>query len=305
MTIKGQSVILYGAGFRGQLTLIELAKENVHVEAFCDRNAKKIIRHCGCDVYTLEEGVEKYKDLPFVVTIDNDKARNEIVKELRKLGIETYDSFAAFYQGDLDREVELTKCGQAASYQIGTHQIKKDMLVYSFGIGFDYSFETELVERYGATVYAFDPSPEVVEKMKEAIPERLLYYPYGISDKDEIKTFYKPRYADNYSEIFSYWTSETEKIQFEVYRLDSLMRKFGHNHLDLLKMDVEGTEFAVLQDIVTRLDIDQICIETHARIFPNSVELMRNTKKLFNENGYALIYNGTQEQTYIKAELMG
>ena len=201
--------------------------------------------------------------------------------------------------------VELTKCGQAAPYQIYTHQIKKNMVVYSFGIGFDYSFEAELVEKYGATVYAFDPSPEVIGKMTKDTHERLLYYPYGISDKDEIKTFYKPRYADNYSEIFSYWTSETEKIEFEVYRLDSLMKKFGHYHLDLLKMDVEGTEFAVLQDIVARLDIDQICIETHARIFPNSVELMRNTKKLFNENGYALIYNGTQEQTYIKAELIG
>lgn len=298
------NVVLYGAGFRGQQTFIELAKENIHVEAFCDRNAKRIIRHCGCDVYTLEEGVAKYKDFPFIVTIDNDKARNEVVKSLNELNIETYDSFTAFYQGKIDKEVKLTKCGEAAPYQIYSPQIKMDAIVYSFGIGFDYSFEIELVEKYGAIVYAFDPSPEVVEKMKDDTHERLTYYPYGIADKDEIKTFFKPRYTDNYSEIFSYWTSETEKIEFEVYRLDSLMKKLGHTHLDLLKMDVEGTEFAVLQDIVTQLDIDQICIETHARIFPNSAELMHNIKKMFNDNGYILVSNGLHEQTYIKSELM-
>lgn len=297
-------VVLYGAGYRGQQTLIELAKENVHVEAFCDRNAKRIIRHCGCDVYTLEEGVEKYRDFPFIVTIDNDKARKEVTKTLRELSIETYDGFDAFYQGNIDKKVSLTKCGQAASYMIYSPQIKKDSIIYSFGIGFDYSFEIELVEKYGVNVYAFDPSPEVVEKMSGDMHEKLRYYPYGIADKDEKKTFFKPRYNDNYSEIFSYWTSETEKIEFEVYRLNSLMKKFGHTHLDLLKMDVEGTEFSVLQDIVTQLDIDQVCLETHARIFPNSAELMQNTRKLFHENGYVLISNGKHEQTYIKAELV-
>lgn len=297
-------VILYGAGFQGQQVFINLAKENIHVEAFCDRNAKKIVKHCGCDVYTLEEGVNQFKDFPFIVTIDNEIARNAVIRELEKNGVEAFDSFASFYQGALDKQVEMTKCGKLASYQVYEPLLKKDAVVYTFGIGFDYSFEKELVDKYEANVYAFDPSPEVVEKMKDEKREKLKYFPYGISDRDEKKTFFKPRYSDNYTEVFSYWAHETDTIQFEVYRLESLMKKFGHTHLDLLKMDVEGTEFSVLEDILTRLDIDQICIETHARIYPNSAEIMYNTKKLFNQNGYVLVSNGIQEQTYVKEKLV-
>lgn len=297
-------VILYGAGYRGQQTFIELAKENVHVVAFVDRNAKRIMKYCGCDVYTLEECVDKFCDFPFIVTIDNENANKEIIEFLKKLGIEAYDGFESFYQGSIDKKVELTKCGDAAPYMIYSPLLKKNCIVYSFGIGFDYSFEIELTEKYGATVYAFDPSPEVVEKMGRDVHERIKYYPYGIADKNEMKSFYKPRYTDNYSEIFSYWTSETEKIEFEVYRLDTLMKKYGHTQLDLLKMDVEGTEFSILEDIVTQLNINQICIETHARIFENSAELMHKIRKLFHDNRFLLISNGKHEQTYIKADLI-
>lgn len=136
-------------------------------------------------------------------------------------------------------------------------------------------------ETWSNSVCAFDPSPEVVEKMGRDVHERIKYYPYGIADKNEMKSFYKPRYTDNYSEIFSYWTSETEKIEFEVYRLDTLMKKYGHTQLDLLKMDVEGTEFSILEDIVTQLNINQICIETHARIFENSCRISIRLENYF------------------------
>ena len=36
------SVIIYGAGFRGGRNFLALAEENIHVEAFCDRDAAKI-----------------------------------------------------------------------------------------------------------------------------------------------------------------------------------------------------------------------------------------------------------------------
>ncbi len=304
MDLENQSVVLYGAGWRGQQEFMNLAKENIHVEAFCDRNANKIRRHCGCDVYTFEEGIEKYHKLPFIVTIDNEKAKEEVIKSLLQVGIVVYDSFEQFYQGKKDKSVPLTKCGKAASYQVFEPLLKKGAVAYCFGIGFDYSFERELVEKYEMNVYAFDPSPQVIDKMEQETLEGLYYYPYGISEKDELKVFFKPRYSDNYSEYFSYWTNENDKIEMKVYRLESLMKMFGHKHIDLLKIDVEGTEFGVLPDILNHLDIDQVCVETHARIFSNSVEMMRNTRELFQKNGYYLVSNGIQEQTYVKAALL-
>lgn len=303
--MNNQSVVLYGAGWLGQNEFINLARENIHVEAFCDRNAKKIIRYCGCDVYTFEEGIVKYRNLPFIVTIDNKKVKEGVMRSLEKEGITVYDSVSSYYLGgEKEADIDMMKCGNAASYYVAKKMLKKDSVAYCFGIGYDYSFERELVEKHGMKVYAFDPSPEVIEKMKKETLEGLYYYPYGIADKDEVKTFYMPRYSDNYSEYFSYWTSENDKIEMEVYTLESLMKKFGHKHIDLLKMDVEGTEFNVLPDILNVLDIDMICLETHARIFPNSVEMMWNIRELFRKNKYVLISDGIYEHTYIKSYLI-
>lgn len=302
--MKNQSVILYGAGYYGGEYLMDLARENVHVEAYCDRSAEKISRHFGCDVYTFEKAKQKYSHLPFIVTIKNKKINDEVCKMLRENKLDVYPNFAAYYQGMNDKEVVTIQCGEAAPYQVYRELLRENGIAYTFGIGYDYSFEQELCTKYGMNVYAFDPSPGVVDKMKYDRTPKLHYYPYGIGDSDGIKKWHVPRSNQDYSEYFTFWTSDNNEIEMEVYCLESLMRRFGHEHLNLLKMDVEGTEFKVLPDILGQLNIDQICIETHARIFPDSVHVMRETKKLFNKNGYLLVSNEKQEQTYIKAELL-
>lgn len=302
--MKSQTVILYGAGYYGGEYLIDLARENIHVEAYCDQSAKKITRHFGCDVYTLEEAKQKYSDLPFVVTIKNERVNQEVCEILRKNGLEFYPNFAAYYQGLNDKDVKTVKCGEAAPYQVCQELLEEKGIVFSFGIGYDHSFEQELCTRYGMEVYAFDPSPEAVDRMKSDTTPNLHYFPYGIADEDGIKKWHRPRSNTDYSEYFTFWTSDSKEIEVQVYCLESLMKKLGHEHINLLKMDVEGTEFKVLPSIIGHLDIDQICIETHARIFPNSVSIMREVKELFNTNGYLLISNQREEQTYIKAKLV-
>lgn len=300
-------VIIYGAGFRGGRNFLALAEENVHVEAFCDRDADHIPLYFGCDVLNCEEAIKRYPHLPFIVSIDNENARNQVVGHLREKKIEAYESFEAFFQGLNDAEVETKCCGTRASFQIVPALLEpsKQLTAYSFGIGFDFSFEKELAEKYGIEVYAFDPSPEVVQDMdRQVLPENLKYYAYGLSDQDMLKTFYLPSSGQDYSEYFAPWTS-SKKIQMQVYRLSTLMKKFGHTHLDLLKMDIEGSEFLALPDILnTGIAFDQLCIETHTRIFPNSVERMRQVKELLNRHGYRMVSNGRQEQTYVYADLI-
>ncbi|EOS80781.1 FkbM family methyltransferase [Dorea sp. 5-2] len=295
-------VIIYGAGFRGGRNFIALAEENVHVEAFCDRDAEHIPLYYGCNVLTRDEAVEKYPSLPFLLSVDDEEARRQIAEDLRTLGIEVYESFEEFFQGQNDYEIEHVYCGKAVGFQVVPSLLegREHLTAYSFGIGFDYSFELELAEKYGMEVYAFDPSPEVVKEMEsKKLPENLRYYPYGLSDEDALKTFYLPSSGLDYSEHFAPWTS-SEKIQMQVHRLSTLMERFGHSRLDLLKMDVEGSEFMALPDILeSGLEFDQLCIETHTRIFPDSVEKMRGVKKLLNDHGYLLVSNGRQEQTYI------
>lgn len=161
-------VIIYGAGFRGGRNFIALAEENVHVEAFCDRDAEHIPLYYGCNVLTRDEAIEKYPSLPFLLSVDDEEARRQIAEDLRTLGIEVYESFEEFFQGQNDYEIEHVYCGKAVGFQVVPSLLegREHLTAYSFGIGFDYSFELELAEKYGMEVYAFDPSPEVVKEME-------------------------------------------------------------------------------------------------------------------------------------------
>ena len=300
---KNKPVILYGAGFRGGRNFLALAEENVHVEAFCDKDAESIPQYFGCDVLTKEEAIEKYRDFPFVLSIDNVQAREKVFNDLAEQNLEVYDSFESYFQGKKDIEMKTVKCGDRASFQIIPELLDsgKQLIAYSFGIGYDFSFEKELAEKYRMMVYAFDPSPEVVESMKkEKLPSNLFYYEYGLADVDEKREFYRPSSGQDYSEYFTPWTS-ADKISMQVYRLETLMKMLGHSYLDLLKMDIEGSEFSVLPDILTSgIEFKQLCIETHTRILPNSVDKMREIKEMLNKHGYLLVSNGRQEQTYVK-----
>lgn len=302
-----KSVVIYGAGFLGGRYFLALAEENVHVEAFCDKDADRIPLYFGCEVLTCEEAVEKYSTLPFIISTYNAEERKLMTDYLREKGIEVYGTFREFFPGLNDVGIETVYCGGDAGFQIvpSLLQGKESLTAYSFGIGFDFSFEMELVQKYGMEVHAFDPSPGVVEEMqRQNLPDGLRYYPYGLSDQDALKTFYCPSPGTDYSEYFVSWTGN-EKTQMQVYRLSTLMEKLGHGHLDLLKMDVEGSEFLAIPDILDAgIIFDQLCIETHTRIFPDSVHKMRSLKRLLNSYGYLLVSNGRQEQTYIRKDLL-
>lgn len=299
---KNQAVILYGAGFRGARNFEALTAENIRVEAFCDRDAEYIQLYRGCEVYNVQEAVKLYGKMPFIISIDDKMANDAVAEILKEYDVEFYRDVASFYQGNNDMEVQTSACGKVASFNIVESLLKADQeqVCFSFGVGFDYTFEEELIEKYGLTVYAFDPTPEVMQNMcKQVLPDKLHYYPYGLSNEDGIKQFHKPKTGLDYSEYLAPWTA-VDTISAEMHRLKTLMDQFGYNHLDILKMDIEGSEFLALPEILeSGVKFDQLCIEIHSRIFPDSVHKTRELKNLLNKHGYLMVENGIHEQTYV------
>lgn len=46
----------------------------------------------------------------------------------------------------------------------------------------------------------------------------------------------------------------------------SIMRELGHTQIDLLKIDIEGSEFSVIEDVLNNnVPVRQICVEIHDR----------------------------------------
>jgi len=144
--------------------------------------------------------------------------------------------------------------------------ITSESIVYSFGIGNDISFDIELIERFGVTVYAFDPTPKSIGWLKsQKLPEKFKAFDFGIADHDGFALFYPPQNPSHvsYSAVKKALFPQ-EPIKAQVYRLQTIMDKLGHDHIDLLKMDIEGFEYGVIRDIiVSPIRINQLLIEFH------------------------------------------
>jgi FkbM family methyltransferase len=122
---------------------------------------------------------------------------------------------------------------------------------YSGGLGNDVSFELALIARYGCTVHGFDPTPRSVQyaaRISKAEP-RFHVHPFGLWSADSEQRFYAPRDGDHVSHSIQNLQRTATYFTARCRRVSSVMAELGHERLDLLKLDIEGAEYAVLDSL--------------------------------------------------------
>jgi FkbM family methyltransferase len=134
-------------------------------------------------------------------------------------------------------------------------------------VGRDISFERALIDRYGLTVHAFDPTPLSLDWLKtQELPQRFFLHPFGVAAYDGTARFQPPIKAKFESFSVVRTSGVGAVIEAPVHRLQTLTGMLGHTKLDVLKMDIEGAEYQVLRDVLeSRIDIGQILVEFHHR----------------------------------------
>ena len=193
-------------------------------------------------------------------------------------------------------------------YDSRIKQMKRKAIVYSFGIGEDLSFSESLTNSLGPEIYAYDPTPKAVEfvkKHKLYNNPHFHFFSYGLSNKDEKVKFYLP--FDDFPDISGsaeyYGGLKETGIDVQMLSLNTIFKKNGHSHIDILKMDIEGTEFKVIENLKDcNTVIDQICVEVHHRFFRHGgLKLLRLLYTLARR-GFILISisDDIQELTFIR-----
>lgn len=77
------------------------------------------------------------------------------------------------------------------------------------------------------------------------------------------------------------------------------MKKYGHTHVDLLKIDIEGAEYGVLEAIMeSGVQIRQIAVEFHNGVLPGIPRKLtiRTLIKLYRY-GYRIVHKGGSNHT--------
>lgn len=175
-------------------------------------------------------------------------------------------------------------------WTIALERINKKTIVYSFGIGTDISFDLDLIKKYSLIVNAFDPTPRSLDWLKEQeIPENLKIYPWGIADYNGKEEFVLPAQENFVSFRKSKENLTKNNIQLRVYRLSTIMKKLGHQRIDILKMDIEGFEYQVIEDILkNKLNIKQILVEFHHRFSGFNKKDTETAISKLNKSGYKI-----------------
>ena len=162
--------------------------------------------------------------------------------------------------------------------------------VYAFGVGTDISFERDLIARYGVTVHAFDPTPIALEwAASQRLPEGFLLHPYGVADFDGSARFAAPRKRKFVSFSLVRREGVGPAVEVPVHRVTTLI---GMLHLpppDVIKMDIEGAEYAVLPDVLASdLRPAQILVEFHHRWREVGARRTRAVLELLAASGYRI-----------------
>jgi FkbM family methyltransferase len=178
-----------------------------------------------------------------------------------------------------------------ASFTINPRLFSPDNIVYSVGIGNDISFDLQLIEKFGVKVFAFDPTPKSIEWLnRQNLPAGFKAYPIGLAAFTGEADFYLPE-NENFVSASLVSKQSENIVRVSVKRLNDILKELGHNSIDLLKMDIEGSEYEVIDDIVkSGIKIHQLVIEFHHRFPQHGIRKTREAIKKLSEAGFELFY---------------
>jgi FkbM family methyltransferase len=146
-------------------------------------------------------------------------------------------------------ELGLEKIGTAyGGWIVPTALIGPAWRCYDGGVGEDASFDLGVIERFGCDVFAFDPTPRAIA-YAEPIASREAHFqfrPVGLWSSDTVLKFYSPRDPAHVSHSVVNLQHTTEWFEAAVVSIPSIMAELGHTSIDLLKLDIEGAEHAVI-----------------------------------------------------------
>lgn len=199
-----------------------------------------------------------------------------------------------FYQSRQIKCPRQTFGNRYAEWTFNPSHLNEQSVIYSFGVGEDISFDLKLIDHYKLHIHAFDPSPRSIEWVKkQSLNENFHFYPFGLAAQDGTLSFSEPDVPGVHSLTIS--DSNAEKGAelrthlLPVHRLPSIIEKLGHDRIDILKMDIEGAEYEVIDDILNSpVPIAQLLIEFHHRFDSIGIDMTRQAISSLNDAGFSI-----------------
>ena len=218
------------------------------------------------------------------------------------------------------KNYELDKIGNSYSFcMVPKGYLDSTSIVYSFGAGEDITSDISLIEKYNCEVKVFDPTPKSIahfENLKQSIRQgtdffndqghkyemstpsvidKIQFEEIALWKEDTRLKFYMPKDKDHVSCSINNIQNTNDYVEVEAMKLSTMMNNLGHEQIDYLKLDIEGAEFAVIENILQEnLAIKIIYLEYHYLDIDkalSSTRAIKNSLKTLMSHGYVIIDN--------------
>jgi FkbM family methyltransferase len=204
--------------------------------------------------------------------------------------------------------------------------LDKDSIIYCVGAGEDISHDVEIAKQLQSTLYIIDPTPRAVEHVDyvkrvyrdEDTPvmnkkfgggdpgywdiiqknkidsEKIKLIPYALHTTNDYLKFYSPINKDYVSHSLVEGIKSSEYIVIPTKTLETIMREFHHKTIDLLKIDIEGSECAVLNDMLDKKIFPKYISVDFDSARLNNIEKLNECKEIIKRilnNNYVVLHN--------------
>lgn len=189
------------------------------------------------------------------------------------------------------------------AWTIAAGTLQPGAIVYSLGLADNVEFDLNLIRDFGSEVHGFDPTPASVEWIQsQKLPPEFHHHAVAVAGHDGTLNFSLPDPGMG-SCASAHLAANAGTVTVPCKRISTLMSELGHDHIDLLKMDIEGTEYEVIAEILSnKIQINQILVEFHHRFPVIGMEMTLNAVAALRGAGYQLFHVSPwcEEYAFIK-----
>lgn len=143
--------------------------------------------------------------------------------------------------------------------------------VIDVGCSYEADFSLYMIERHGLQAYGVDPTRKhrkKLEKLEQHYKGNFHHLPVAIGAFDGSIKFHESVQNESGSILFDHFNIQRDEVveyEVEIVGLKTLLTRIGVDHVAILKLDLEGAEYDLLENL--KCDetsaFDQIFVEFH------------------------------------------
>lgn len=214
--------------------------------------------------------------------------------------------------------------------------LDQNSIIYCIGAGEDISHDIEIGHTLNSNIYIIDPTPRAIKHYnhvknvyekninpnfnnkigggepynywtlmleKKIDINKIIYKNYAIGVNEGKHKFFLPNNEENVSCSLVEGMKGEKYINVDVKKLKTIMNELKHNKIDLLKMDIEGSECDVIENMLEdKIYPKYLAVEFDLAFNGEKIKDIEKCNKTIEkliENNYELIYRNHSDFTFV------